>query len=67
MDRDYYASLRERLKTSVFNLHLMTSGPLKGRFLALRAMEKENARIALCRFLISTSFRPLRGSIDLAN
>ena len=61
MDRDYYASLRERLKTSVFNLHLMTSGPLKGRFLALRAMEKGNAQIVLCRLLMGASFRPFRG------
>jgi hypothetical protein len=58
MDRDYYASLRERLKTSVFNLHLMTSGPLKGRFLALRAMEKGNAQIVSACF-IGGSFRRL--------
>lgn len=40
MDRDYYASLRKKRKIIGFYLYLLSSGPFKGRFLALRTMER---------------------------
>jgi hypothetical protein len=50
MDRDYYASLREKQKIIGFDLKSLSSGPFKGRFLALRAMQRRNARIVSACF-----------------
>lgn len=59
MGRAYYASLRKGLKIIGFYLYLLSSGPFKGRFLALRTMERRNARIVLFLLLIGASFRRL--------
>jgi hypothetical protein len=58
MDRDYYASLREKRKIIDFNLKSLSSGPLKGRFLALRTMQ-EGMRESLALASIGASFRRL--------
>jgi hypothetical protein len=50
-----------KAKNKRFQSFLMTSGPLKGRFLALeRTMRKKNARIVFVK-LLSSSLRRLGG------
>jgi len=58
MDRAYYASLREKRKIIGFYLYLLSSGPFKGRFLALRAMQR-GMRESLALAFIGASFRRL--------
>jgi hypothetical protein len=58
MDRDYYASLQEKRKIIGLHLYLLSSGPFKGRFLALRAMERK-MRESLALAFIGASFRRL--------
>ena len=69
MDRGYYASLREKRKIIGFNLKSLSSGPLKGRFLALRTMQKRNARIVSACFywcIIPTPLGRLHWSSQLS-